>query len=83
MKDVEIYEDPLGNKQVFAGKAGHELRQPLNAIVLTVANLRFFVEGKLGPVELAHVSAKLDRIEQQVAIAGRLLDAAIENAKVD
>lgn len=56
-------------------KKSHDLRQPLNVISLSVANLRARLLPRLEAEDAAYLGEKLDRIEQQVAraaeIAGR------------
>ena len=53
----------------------HDLRQPLNVITLVSANLRGRLSGVLTVADAAYLDSKLNRIENQLAIALQLLDA--------
>lgn len=52
----------------------HDLRQPLNVISLSVANLRARLVPRLGAEDASYLNEKLDRIQQQVARAAEILD---------
>lgn len=52
----------------------HDLRQPLNVISLSVANLRARLAPRLGAEDASYLNEKLDRIQQQVARAAEILD---------
>lgn len=52
----------------------HELRQPLNVIGLATGNLRSALCPGLSREQAGYLSAKLDRIDEQVARVAALAD---------
>lgn len=52
----------------------HELRQPLNVIGLATGNLRSALSPGLSREQADYLSAKLDRIDEQVARVSALAD---------
>lgn len=65
----------MSNSYVSA-EIAHDLRQPLNVIALVTANLRARFADRLDDSDAAYLESKLDRVEQQVAKAMRMLDTA-------
>lgn len=53
--------------------AFHEMMQPLNIIRLCCGNIRDRFAGRTDEAEVAYLSAKLDRIEEQVVRLNALL----------
>ena len=59
----------------MATSMAHELNQPLNILRIAIDNLRFILDREgLAELDEAYVRAKLDRIDDQVARAARLVD---------
>lgn len=59
----------------------HELRQPLNVIGLATGNLRSALSPGLSREQAEYLTAKLDRIDEQVARVATLADQMAEAAK--
>ena len=59
----------------------HELRQPLNVIGLATGNLRSALSPGLSREQAEYLSAKLDRIDEQVARVAALADQLAAAAK--
>lgn len=59
----------------------HELRQPLNVIGLATGNLRSALCPGLSREQADYLSAKLDRIDEQVARVAVLADQLAAAAK--
>lgn len=59
----------------------HELRQPLNVIGLATGNLRSALSPGLSREQADYLSAKLDRIDEQVARVAALADQLAAAAK--
>ncbi|WP_298166383.1 histidine kinase dimerization/phospho-acceptor domain-containing protein [Novosphingobium sp.] len=59
----------------------HELRQPLNVIGLATGNLRSALCPGLSPEQAEYLTAKLDRIDEQVARVATLADRMAEAAQ--
>lgn len=59
----------------------HELRQPLNVIGLATGNLRSALSPGLSRKQADYLSAKLDRIDEQVARVAALADQLAAAAK--
>lgn len=58
----------------ISGGNNHNLRQQLNVINLAVANLRARLAPSLSAEDHAYFMQKLNRIEQQVTRASKILD---------
>ncbi len=58
----------------------HELRQPLNVIGLATGNLRSALCPGLGREQADYLTAKLDRIDEQLARVASLADQMAEAA---
>lgn len=59
----------------------HELRQPLNVIGLATGNLRSALCPGLTREQAEYLTAKLDRIDEQVARVAALADEMAEAAR--
>ncbi len=59
----------------------HELRQPLNVIGLATGNLRAALCPGLSAEQAEYLTAKLDRIDEQVARVATLADRMAEAAQ--
>jgi signal transduction histidine kinase len=59
----------------------HELRQPLNVIGLATGNLRSALCPGLSREQAEYLTAKLDRIDEQVARVATLADQMAEAAR--
>lgn len=59
----------------------HELRQPLNVIGLATGNLRSALCPGLAREQADYLTAKLERIDEQVARVAALADEMAEAAK--
>lgn len=59
----------------------HKLRQPLNIISLTAANMRIRLQGKPEGEDQAYLMGKLERIEQQLERARMTLEEFEAQAK--
>ncbi len=59
----------------------HELRQPLNVIGLATGNLRSALSPGLSREQADYLSAKLDRIDEQVARVSALADQLAATAQ--
>jgi hypothetical protein len=75
MSGIEIrLEGTGGSFQEFAeleqndvSLSRHDIRQPLNIVMLACANLRIRIAPHLGPEDAAYLDAKIGRIEEQIA----------------
>jgi signal transduction histidine kinase len=53
----------------------HELRQPLNAISLAAANLRFRIEPHLDEAEASYARDKFEKIDEEIQRLAKMLNA--------
>ncbi|MCZ8326393.1 MAG: hypothetical protein O9283_14125 [Sphingomonadaceae bacterium] len=54
----------------------HDIRQPLNIVMLACANLRARIAPRLGPEDAVYLDAKIARIEEQVERISGMLGAS-------
>lgn len=52
----------------------HNLRQPLNAISLSIANLRIRLEPHLEGEEVSYARSKFDKIDEEIQRLAKMLD---------
>lgn len=62
------------NTDKHLAQAIHDLKQPLNAICLSVGSARHYLRDVQAFENVARISAKLNAIESQVERMGRLID---------
>lgn len=55
----------------------HDIRRPLNIVMLACTNLRARIAPRLSPEDAVYLDAKIGRIEQQVERISGMLGASV------
>lgn len=61
----------------------HDIRQPLNIMMLACANLRARIAPRLDPEDAVYLDAKIGRIEEQVVRISEMLGASATGVAPD
>lgn len=83
MNKSGISDDVPNAKRIEERRRIHELSQPFNVILLTVANVRNFLEARLAGPDADYTLKKLDRIEDQIERARKLMVSFIKDEKAE